>query len=225
MNDSAKTSGLVSFRHPRSAAQPIGGWLKRGTDIAGALFGLVLLSPLFLMLAALVKFSDGGRIFYGHKRIGYDGREFFCLKFRTMVENSDQALTDYLAARPEARCEWDTTRKLKFDPRVSRVGHVLRRLSLDELPQLINILRGEMSIVGPRPVTRDELEKYGATAAFYLKTRPGLTGLWQISGRNDVSYDIRVKLDRHYAENWNLSRDLEIIAKTIPAVYMAKGSY
>ncbi len=142
------------------------------------------------MVALLVKLSDGGSIFYGHKRIGRGGRIFPCLKFRTMVPKTANAcLTAYLAANPEANAEWIATRKLKNDPRVTRVGAVLRKLSLDELPQIINILQGDMSLVGPRPVVRDELEIYGSAAVYYLKSRPGLTGLWQVSGRNDVSYD------------------------------------
>ena len=136
-----------------------------------------------------------------------------------------QVLAAHFAANPESRAEWQATRKLKNDPRVTRVGQVLRKLSLDELPQIINILQGDMSIVGPRPVVKDELDIYGSCAVFYLKSRPGLTGLWQISGRNDVSYDSRVALDRHYVENWSFSADLLIIMKTIPAVCSSRGSY
>jgi exopolysaccharide production protein ExoY len=204
---------------------PIGGALKRGFDISGALAGLVLLSPLFLMLAALVKMSDGGSVLYRHGRIGRNGLVFDCLKFRTMVPNGDEVLTAHLAADPAAKDEWQRTRKLKHDPRVTRVGAVLRKLSLDELPQIINILLGDMSIVGPRPVVKKELEMYGPAARFYLKSRPGLTGLWQISGRNDVSYKERVEFDTHYVENWSLRFDVEIIVRTFPAVYASRGSY
>jgi exopolysaccharide production protein ExoY len=212
----------------RSASEnqpPIGGAIKRGFDIAAAALGIVLLSPLFLMLAMLVKFSDGGRVFYGHSRIGRNGDVFHCLKFRTMVENGDQVLAAHFAGNPQSREEWLATRKLQNDPRVTRVGAVLRKLSLDELPQMFNILRGDMSIVGPRPVVKDELELYGPAADFYLKSRPGLTGLWQVSGRNDVSYGTRIAFDRHYVENWSLIFDLKIIAKTVPAVFSSRGSY
>lgn len=202
-----------------------GGLFKRGFDIAGALAGIVLLSPLLLMLAALVKFSDGGRIFYGHRRIGRNGAVFRCWKFRTMVENGDEVLMAYLAANPAEREEWSASRKLQNDPRVTRVGVVLRKLSLDELPQVLNILRGEMSFVGPRPVVKDELELYGTAAPYYLSTRPGLTGLWQVSGRNDVSYGARVAFDRHYVENWSFVSDLKILVRTVPAVFMSRGSY
>ncbi|TKT69327.1 sugar transferase [Aquamicrobium sp. LC103] len=216
----------VGFQPTERELPPaLGGVAKRGLDIIGATFGLILVSPLFVLLAVLVKLSDGGPIFYGHRRVGRGGRVFHCLKFRTMVVNGEQALATYLRDNPEARAEWEATRKLKTDPRVTRVGVVLRKLSLDELPQIINILRGEMSIVGPRPVVHEELENYGNAAVHYLKTRPGLTGLWQISGRNDVSYDARVEFDRHYVENWSLARDIVIIVKTVPAVCMSRGSY
>ncbi|MFC3206270.1 sugar transferase [Aquamicrobium soli] len=204
---------------------PIGGTFKRFFDITAALAGLTLISPLFLMLMLLVKFSDGGKVFYGHRRIGRSGKVFHCLKFRTMVEDGDAVLAAYLARNPQEREEWLATRKLQNDPRVTRVGAVLRKLSLDELPQIFNILRGEMSFVGPRPVVRDELKMYGTSASFYLKSRPGLTGLWQVSGRNDVSYQARVAFDRHYVENWSFVFDLKILIWTVPAVFTSRGSY
>ena len=225
MRDVAKSANASFAQVGVDFPPPIGGLLKRSFDIVGSLAGLVLLSPLFLMVAMLVKLSDNGPIFYGHKRIGRGGRIFSCLKFRTMVPDGERVLNAYLAANPEANAEWLATRKLKNDPRVTRVGQVLRKLSLDELPQILNILQGDMSLVGPRPVVRDELEIYGSAAVYYLKSRPGLTGLWQVSGRNDVSYDTRVAFDRHYVENWSLSEDIRIIFKTVPAVWMSRGSY
>jgi len=204
---------------------PTGGLAKRSFDITAASLALILFSPIFLMIAALVKFTDNGPIFYGHRRIGHNGRTFKCLKFRTMAVNGDLILRNYLNANPQAAEEWRATRKLKFDPRVTVVGTVLRKLSLDELPQLINILRGEMSVVGPRPVVDEELNLYDSFAAYYLRTRPGLTGLWQISGRNDVSYESRIAFDTQYVQNWSLIGDFAIIVKTIPAVCMARGSY
>ncbi|WP_137131350.1 sugar transferase [Rhizobium sp. FY34] len=206
-------------------AFPTGGLAKRAFDIFAAISALVIFLPLFLMIAALVKFTDGGRIFYGHTRVGHNGRSFKCLKFRTMVPNGDEALRRYLHNNPEAKAEWQATRKLKNDPRVTTVGAVLRKLSLDELPQLFNVLRGEMSIVGPRPVVDEELTIYDTFAVYYLRTRPGLTGLWQISGRNDVSYESRIAFDTHYVQNWSLLQDMSIIVKTIPAVCMSRGSY
>ncbi|MBZ9676464.1 sugar transferase [Mesorhizobium sp. ES1-1] len=225
MRDVAKSATADFSQADTDVPPPIGGLVKRGFDIVGALVGLIALSPLFLMIALLVKFSDGGSIMYGHRRIGRGGRVFHCLKFRTMVPDGDKALAAYLASNPEAKVEWLTTRKLKNDPRVTRVGAVLRKLSLDELPQILNILQGDMSLVGPRPVVLEELDIYGTSAVYYLKSRPGLTGLWQVSGRNDVSYDSRVAFDRHYVENWSLIEDVRIIIKTVPAVWMSRGSY
>ncbi|WEZ85285.1 sugar transferase (plasmid) [Rhizobium sp. 32-5/1] len=204
--------------------RPIGGISKRIRHFDGV-FGAPCLQPLFLMLMALVKFSDGGSIFYGHRRVGHNGRFFQCLKFRTMAPDADRILQDHLRKNPKAYQEWQANRKLQDDPRVTAVGSVLRKLSLDELPQLINIIRGEMSVVGPRPVVEDELELYETSAVFYLQSRPGLTGLWQVSGRNDVSYASRIAFDTHYVTNWSLIRDVVIVAKTIPAVCLSRGSY
>jgi exopolysaccharide production protein ExoY len=211
---------------PRTHSHPpIGGFLKRGFDILGAALGLILLSPLFVLLALLVKFSGPGPVFYGHARIGRGGQSFKCLKFRTMVKDGADVLAQHFAENPEAVAEWEATRKLQNDPRVTRVGTVLRKLSLDELPQIINILKGDMSVVGPRPVVSDELALYGPAAVYYLKSRPGLTGLWQVSGRNDVSYVSRVAFDTHYVENWSFVTDLSIIVRTVPAVLASRGSY
>ncbi|TNM61331.1 sugar transferase [Aliirhizobium smilacinae] len=204
---------------------PIGGLVKRTFDFTAAGLALIVFSPLFLMIMALVKLTDKGPAFYGHGRIGHRGRTFKCLKFRTMAVNGDELLRKYLRENPEAAEEWRQTRKLRDDPRVTAVGRVLRKLSLDELPQLLNILRGEMSVVGPRPVVDDELKVYDSSAVYYLQTRPGLTGLWQISGRNDVSYETRIAFDTHYVQNWSLVQDVSIILRTIPAVCMARGSY
>lgn len=213
------------FQTDREMPPPIGGLFKRGFDVTTATVGIVALAPLLVMLALLVKFTDGGRVIYGHTRIGRNGKVFRCLKFRTMVENGDEVLVAHLARHPEDSEEWAATRKLQNDPRVTRVGAVLRKLSLDELPQIFNILRGEMSFVGPRPVVSDELALYGTSANYYLKSRPGLTGLWQVSGRNDVSYGTRVAFDRHYVENWSFTFDLKILIWTVPAVFSSRGSY
>jgi exopolysaccharide production protein ExoY len=177
------------------------------------------------MIALMIKLSDGGSVFYGHRRVGRRGNVFYCLKFRTMVENGDEVLAAYFAANPQSRAEWLATRKLQDDPRITRVGQVLRKLSLDELPQVFNILLGHMSVVGPRPVVKDELEMYGPVADCYLRSRPGLTGLWQVSGRNDVSYGTRVAFDQHYVENWSFLADLKIIVLTVPAILAGRGSY
>jgi len=225
MKSATRSASSPFFSSVATGAPPVGGISKRSFDILVALAALVVLSPIFVLIMTLVKYSDGGRVFYGHRRIGYNGSTFRCLKFRTMAENGDALLQAYLKQNPAAAEEWRMTRKLQHDPRVTTVGSVLRKLSLDELPQLINILRGEMSIVGPRPVVEDELELYEASAVYYLQSRPGLTGLWQVSGRNDVSYAARIAFDTHYVCNWSLTSDLVIVARTIPAVCLSRGSY
>lgn len=226
MKEATRSAGLpVGLRRDAAASPSPGGALKRSFDVTAALAAIVFFSPLLAMLALLVKFSDGGSVLYAHTRIGRGGRSFRCLKFRTMVKNGSDVLAAHLDENPAARAEWNATRKLQDDPRVTRVGAVLRKLSLDELPQIFNVLRGEMSFVGPRPVVQDELAMYGVAAECYLRARPGLTGLWQVSGRNDVSYEKRVDFDRYYVENWSFGFDLLIIVKTLPAVIMSRGSY
>lgn len=198
---------------------------KRAVDIVMATTALVLLLPLMLIVALIVKLSDKGPVFYSHTRIGYGGAAFGCLKFRTMKTDAAAQLAELLRANPSARAEWETTRKLKNDPRITAVGDILRKSSIDELPQLINILRGEMSVVGPRPVTAEELARYGEHVTSYMAVRPGLTGQWQTSGRNDVSYEYRVALDVQYVRDWSLTRDFIIIAKTVPALFSQRGCY
>ncbi|MDR6758022.1 exopolysaccharide production protein ExoY [Mycoplana sp. BE70] len=225
MKSATRSASSTFLSTGTAGAPPLGGITKRGFDILAASMALVFLSPIFLLISLLVKMSDGGAVFYGHRRVGHNGRSFRCLKFRTMRVDGDRILQQHLKANPDAYEEWRTTRKLKDDPRVTVVGTVLRKLSLDELPQLFNILRGEMSIVGPRPVVEDELELYEAAAAYYLQTRPGLTGLWQVSGRNDVSYAARIAFDSQYVRTWSLTNDVIIVARTIPAVCLSRGSY
>ena len=197
--------------------------IKRVIDIIGSLALLVLFSPLFLVVALMVSL-DGGPVFYRHKRIGRDGKPFGCLKFRTMILGAEACLNEYLSYHPEQRREWEQDQKLAFDPRVTAIGNVLRRLSLDELPQLVNVLVGEMSLVGPRPVTEGELKHYGAAASAYLAVRPGLTGLWQVSGRNDVSYATRVAMDEAYVRNFSLWNDIVILLRTPGVVLSKKGA-
>lgn len=225
MKPSVKLAGSPFYDANTSESAVVGGYVKRIFDVAAAVVGLLLLAPLFVMLALLVKSSDGGPIFYGHTRVGRGGKIFKCLKFRTMRTDAQTVLESYLIDNPAASTEWNATRKLQCDPRITNVGLVMRKLSLDELPQLINIIFGEMSIVGPRPIVFEELEYYGTSAAFYLRSRPGLTGVWQISGRSDISYDKRVAFDKGYVENWSFIGDVAIILKTIPAVYAGKGAY
>lgn len=192
--------------------------LKRCLDVMLSLTALALLAPLFVMVAIIIKATTRSKVIYAHRRVGRNGRPFSCYKFQTMVSGSDAILAAHLGRNAQAAEEWRSTRKLRDDPRVTPVGRWLRRSSLDELPQLINILRGEMSVVGPRPIVFAELERYGAVSWDYLKARPGLTGLWQISGRSNVSYAERVTFDRHYLRHQSTMLDLAIIVKTLPAL-------
>lgn len=207
------------------AAPVVGGKAKRGFDIAAALAAIILLLPLVGLVALAIKLWDRGPILYRHKRIGANGAAFDCLKFRSMVVNGDEVLARHLACNGEAAQEWEQNQKLKCDPRVTPLGASMRKTSIDELPQLLNILKGEMSFVGPRPIVTAEVAKYGDCMTQYLRARPGLTGPWQISGRNDVSYAARVALDRAYVEDWSFRRDLLIIAKTVRVVVSARGCY
>ena len=203
---------------------PVGRWLKRAFDIVGALAILLLILPLLPLLAVAV-WLDGGPAFYRHTRVGFRGRTFGCLKYRTMVPAADQKLAQHLADHPEAAAEWASRRKLTHDPRITRIGATLRATSLDELPQLFNVLTGEMSLVGPRPVVKEELDQhYGADAAAYITARPGITGLWQVSGRSDTSYIERVGLDTAYAKGWSFLLDLKILLRTVPAVLSRRGA-
>ncbi|WP_425545383.1 sugar transferase [Labrys sedimenti] len=198
---------------------------KRVLDIVTASAALVFLLPLFMLLLGVLLVLQGRPIFIRHNRVGRGGALFPCLKFRSMVTNSDEVLREHLTANSAARQEWEETHKLKNDPRITPLGQFLRKSSIDELPQLLNVIRGDMSLVGPRPIVRDEMVRYGAHIEDYLKVRPGLTGLWQVSGRSDVSYQHRVSLDVRYVREWSLWSDIVIILKTIPAVLRPSGSY
>jgi len=184
-----------------------------------------VLAPFFLIVAMMVR-ADGGPAFFAHQRVGRGGKLFGCLKFRSMVIDSQARLEDLLANDPAARAEWDATRKLKNDPRITRIGRFLRSTSLDELPQLINVLRGEMSLVGPRPVQEAEIDRYyGASAAHYMAVRPGITGLWQVSGRSETSYESRVALDVAYVSRPSLLADIAILLRTPVAVLSRRGAH
>ncbi len=210
--------------HGRHTA-PLGGLVKRTFDVVTAVTAIMMLIPLLIGIAILVRATSPGPILYGHKRIGFGGKSFNCWKFRTMVVNGNVVLERCLRDHPAMRKEWTETQKLKDDPRVTPMGRVLRKLSIDELPQLFNILTGDMSVVGPRPIVTDETRRYGPSLGHYLRTRPGLTGLWQISGRSDTGYRQRIILDRCYARNWSVLCDIGIILRTIPAVLRSNGSY
>lgn len=196
---------------------------KRAVDFTGALLLLLLFMPLLFAVGLMVRLQGRGMIF-GHERIGRDGRTFRCLKFRTMVPDAERRLEELLESDPEARRNWVENHKLENDPRITRLGGTLRRTSLDELPQLWNVIRGEMSLVGPRPVTHGELtERYGEASKAYMSVRPGLTGPWQVGGRNNISYEERVQIDRDYARSHSLPVDVVILCRTAMVVVGATG--
>ena len=218
------THDVLALRLYNNLSRPWPRRIKRGFDLVVGTLLLLLSAPLFALIGWRLR-RKGGSVFFGHTRIGKGGRRFKCLKFRTMIPNADKVLDDHLAAHPELREEWEKHHKLRADPRITRIGTWLRRTSLDELPQLINVIRGDMSLVGPRPVIADELERYGDNLVYYIESKPGLTGLWQVSGRSDVTYRQRVHLDSWYARNWSLWCDLVILIKTPKAVLRGFGAY
>jgi len=205
------------------STQPISRLIKAMFDIIFALMFLALLCLPMAMIALLIRL-DGGPVLFVHERVGLGGRSFRCFKFRTMVTDSDRVLRELLASDPRARAEWAEKQKLTQDPRVTAIGRFMRATSLDELPQFFNILRLEMSLVGPRPIVRQEMERYGDDIALYCGTRPGLTGLWQVSGRSNTTYGRRVQLDSWYVRNWSVWLDITIMFKTIPVVIGRSGA-
>ncbi|MGF1740557.1 undecaprenyl-phosphate galactose phosphotransferase WbaP [Vibrio profundum] len=199
--------------------------VKRCFDVVVSTTLLLILSPVMLYIARKVS-RDGGASTYGHERVGQNGQKFKCLKFRSMISNSQEVLQDLLETDPVARAEWEKDFKLKNDPRITPIGHFIRKTSLDELPQLWCVLKGEMSLVGPRPVIQKELEQYyGENSDYYLMAKPGMTGLWQVSGRNDVDYDTRVYLDGWYVKNWSMWYDIAMLFKTVGVVLRSDGAY
>ena len=199
--------------------------MKRIFDIVATVYGGILILPIFAIIAVLIYLDSPGPIIFGHKRIGQGGKEFPCYKFRSMVSNAQEALEVYLKENPEAREEWEREFKLKDDPRVTRIGKFLRKTSLDELPQLWNVLVGDMSLVGPRPIVRDEIVKYGDYINDFYLVPPGITGVWQVSGRSDTTYEERVLMDSWYVHNWSVWIDIVYLLKTVLVVYKAKGAY
>ncbi|MFC1659428.1 sugar transferase [Pseudomonadota bacterium] len=197
--------------------------IKRLIDIIGSISGLIILFPLFLILTIILK-SDGGSAFFGHRRIGYKNKKFTCWKFRTMHVGSEKVLEQYLRKNIKAKKEWDKKFKLENDPRITKIGKFLRKTSLDEFPQLWNVLKGDMSLVGPRPIVKEEQKYYKDKIHAYFSVKPGLTGLWQISGRSNIGYDERIKLDLRYIKNNSILKDFLIILKTIKVVLSGHGA-
>ena len=221
---------LLSFRswQRQTFASRTGGinfLAKRIADIILSLFACFLLFPLFILLSIAIFLDSPGPIVFAHERIGRNGRKFLCYKFRTMVPDAESVLQECLQGNPVAREEWEENFKLKHDPRVTRMGRLLRRTSLDELPQFWNVLKGEMSLVGPRPVIEEELPKYGDCIDEYLLVPPGITGIWQVNGRSDTTYCERVAMDSWYVRNWSVWLDLYLLLRTVKVVLGGKGAY
>lgn len=214
---------LVNVKN--NLARPYYRFLKRVFDIVLTLAGMIVFLPIGLIIAAFIYISDPGPFLFAHRRVGQHGKEFPCYKFRSMVVNAEEALQEYLKDNPEAQEEWNRDFKLKNDPRITKIGHFLRKTSLDELPQLLNVLKGEMSLVGPRPIVQAEVEKYGEYIQDFYLVPPGITGVWQVSGRSDTTYDERVQMDSWYVHNWSVWIDIVYLVKTVTAVLQRKGAY
>ncbi|NQY97393.1 MAG: sugar transferase [Henriciella sp.] len=202
----------------------ISNFFKRTADILIVLAAALFLLPVLVPIALIIRLSDNGPILFRHKRIGRDGKEFMLYKFRSMVPDASERLEHLLETDPAARAEWMATRKLENDPRITPIGDFLRKSSLDELPQLLNIFKGQMSVVGPRPIVEGEIEKYGEFFSYYTSVRPGLTGLWQVSGRSETTYETRVALDVAYVKARSFFMDIKIILMTFPAVLRRAGA-
>jgi len=201
------------------------GNVSRLIDIAVAATAILIVLPVIVLICLAIALQDGGSPIFVHRRIGRGGRVFPCLKLRTMVQDSEDRLRRHLESDPAARAEWALDQKLRRDPRVTPLGLFLRKSSLDELPQLFNVVCGHMSLVGPRPIVPAEVERYGRYMQFYCNVRPGITGLWQVSGRNDVSYRRRVAMDTIYSRTRWVGGDIWIMVRTVPAVFASKGSF
>ena len=217
--------GELGFEVPQKLFHRSAGVIKRAIDVVLTIPGLIVLSPLFVLIAAAIKLTSRGPVFYGHTRHGLNGKTFEALKFRTMVQNGESVLLEYFDKQPEELAAWKTEQKLKRDPRITSIGKWLRRSSLDELPQLWNVLAGQMSLVGPRPIVTSEVLKYGRGYDLYSRVRPGITGLWQVSGRNNTTYSERVAFDEYYVRNWSIWLDTYILVRTAKAVIYADGAY
>lgn len=209
----------------RFVSHPVGQAPKRVIDIAVALSGIILLAPLLLLCLLAILLTSSGPVLFSHRRVGFNGKHFGCLKFRTMATDAPERLHKLLESDPDAAAEWAVNRKLRHDPRVTAIGDILRRTSLDELPQLFNVLKGDMSLVGPRPVTDEELVRYSDSVSAYLACRPGITGLWQVSGRSKTTYAKRVACDAFYAHHWSMALDAKIIIVTIPSLLLEDTAY
>lgn len=220
----ARKTHRITDRRLIAKVRAANGRVKHAFDFVVAAAALLFFSPALLTIALLIKLTDPGPVLFKHVRVGRRGKRFECLKFRTMKVNADELLANILQSDPQAAAEWENGQKLRNDPRVTWFGKFLRKSSLDELPQIWNVLRGQMSVVGPRPITRAELNRYGKDRRYYLLVRPGITGLWQVSGRSSTGYEKRIRLDREYVEEWSWLGEFWILLMTIPAVLKTKDA-
>jgi len=217
-------AGIFGVEIKHNLLNPWARRFKYSLDLFGVVVGGLLLSPLILAIVLAIRLDSPGAALYGHRRLGAKDRHFRCMKFRTMYIDAEQLLDKYLQNNPHLQAEWEQNQKLRDDPRITRVGRLLRKTSLDELPQLWNVLRGEMSLVGPRPIVDAEVPKYGAVYALYKRIRPGMSGFWQVEGRSDTTYEERVAMDNYYVRDWSIWLDLVILARTVRAVVLARGA-
>jgi Undecaprenyl-phosphate galactose phosphotransferase WbaP len=217
--------GVLGFVTSHRLKMPWNLSIKRFVDLAIVITGGIIILPFLLFIALLVKVSSRGKVLYGHTRLGKNGNPFTAYKFRSMVADANERLQKLLESDPQAKKEWEENQKIKNDPRVTGLGKFLRRTSIDEFPQLINILKGEMSLVGPRPITETEVIKYGEDFSRIFSVKPGLTGLWQVSGRSEMDYAARVSYDTYYLQSWSVWLDIWIIFRTFGAVVRGKGAY
>ena len=215
---------LVDEWYDTEKEKPIFFFIKRCIDIILSLLGLIILSPVFLLIAILIKKEDHGNVFYKHKRIGHMNKDIYIYKFRSMTNKYKTFDEFYQTLSDEQKQEWDENFKLENDPRTTKIGNFLRKTSLDELPQIINILKGDMSVIGPRPVVNDEIEKYGNQKAKFLSVKPGLTGYWAANGRSATTYEDRIKLELYYIDHCSLLLDIKIFFKTILSVLKKEGA-
>lgn len=221
LNDELRITAKMTRRTDETLSRANYIQMKRVLDVIVASIGLVILSPVFLLLAILIKVNSKGSVFFAHTRIGKDGKKFKMYKFRTMYENAEEMIKNF---SPEQKKEWEENYKLKEDPRITSIGKILRKTSLDELPQIINIIKGDLSIIGPRPVIDRELEKYGESKEKFLSITPGLTGYWQANGRSETTYKQRMKMELYYVDHISLRLDLQIFFKTFVSIFKREGA-
>jgi Undecaprenyl-phosphate galactose phosphotransferase WbaP len=217
--------GIVGLEVKQQLLRPTSKLAKRALDLTIALLAAPLVLPLVALFALLIKLQDAGPAFYANERLGYGAKKFKAWKLRSMVMNGDHVLHKHLEKNPAERAHWQATQKLKHDPRITRIGRFIRKTSIDELPQLWNVFIGEMSVVGPRPILENQVEMYGSSFSLYKQVRPGITGLWQVSGRNHLSFAERVTLDKYVIQNWSVWLDIYILARTFGALLTAHGAY